>query len=193
MELKQRGEIHVLDPLCVLAFLNTTALVCFEILSSFLVAVPTDISLLSKWLQRKIPLGWAFPVAGTCVVLLPCVITLCRGIPSKGQRECHCSWFCPCLGFNKQYWGNPFSGSRTPQAAILSCCESWRDWALVSAGTEEIWGAAARCGWKWLKGESIHPELGPPSRLASCSKTSMVLWSSAWARSLHHMYPTYQR
>lgn len=42
----------------------------------------------------------------------------------------------PSRGFNKQYRGNP--GSPTPQAAILSCCESWRDHTLVSAGMEEV-------------------------------------------------------
>lgn len=44
----------------------------------------------------------------------------------------------PSQGFNKQYWGNPVSGSRTPQAVILSCCESWRDHTPVSAGMEEV-------------------------------------------------------
>lgn len=80
------------------------------------------------------------------------------------------------LGFNKQNWGNPFSSSHIPQAVILSCCESWRD--LDSCQCSD--GGALRCGWKWLKGKSIHPEPVPPSRLASYSKTYVVvLWALA--------------
>lgn len=53
--------------------LNTGARACFEMLPYLLVTVPTDISPspLSKWSQRKIPLGWAFPAAGACVCCAP--------------------------------------------------------------------------------------------------------------------------
>lgn len=93
----------------------------------------------------------------------------------------------PSPGFNKWYWGNPVSGSHTLQAVILSCCESWRDHALDSAGMEDVWGAARwRCDWKWHRRKSIYPEVVSPSRLASYSKTRVVFWSSAWIRSLQH-------
>lgn len=45
MEPEQRGESYALDPARVLAFLNSTALARFEMLSCLLVAVPTDICL----------------------------------------------------------------------------------------------------------------------------------------------------
>lgn len=69
---------------------------CFDVLPCLLVTVPTDISLRCQN-DRKGRYLWVEPflLLARVLVLLPCVVILCRGIPSKGWRECHCSSFCP--------------------------------------------------------------------------------------------------
>lgn len=81
----------------------------------------------------------------------------------------------PSRGFNKQYWGNP---AALPLRQRSYPAVKAEEITLVSVGMEEVWGAA-RCGWKWDRRKSIHPEQVPPSRLASCSKPPGVFWSPA--------------
>lgn len=151
------------------AFLNTRARACFETLPYLLVIVPTDISLsLVKMIAKEDTSGLSLSCCWR--VCLFCSHVSSFYVEASLQRDggsATAPHSVSSRGFNKQCWGNP--GSPTPQAAILSCCESWRDHTLVSAGMEEVWGAA-RCAWKWHRRKSIHPEPVPPSKLASTAK-----------------------
>lgn len=102
MEPDQRGESYVLDP--ALAFLNTVALACFEILSYLLAAVPTDISLCCRN-DCKGRYIWVEPFLLLARVLF-CSRVSSFYVEASLQREggsVTAPYCVPCLGFNKQY------------------------------------------------------------------------------------------
>lgn len=188
MEPDQRGESSVLDP--ALAFLNTVALACFEILSYLLAAVPTDISLsVVEMIAKEDTSGLSL----SCCWRVCCFAPVCHHFmerhPFKGREGVS------LLLIVSLAWDLTSNTEVIPSLAAVLL----RQWSYLAVKAEEI-GLLSVLGWKRseeLRGAAENDSKGKASILSwsfhlgrpSYSKTGVVLWSSAWARSLGRSCP----